>query len=115
MSIKTNRKKKDRPHVSQVEPVIVDRDELVARLKGYNVTDFAANTVAEAIYGMGLRVVQMCNLCAEPQPGRIPACPNVASVVMTMTRGRSLGSGPFAVCLPHSRGEEVYAPEKPRR
>ena len=61
---------------------------------------------------MGFKIVYSCGLCAEPHDHGIPACPNVATVEMKVTKGVGLIEGPMRICYPHSRGRKVYAPRR---
>ena len=97
------------PLGGELEPVAVPDEEVLRRLA--NFADAESRTDEEslrALLASGFRIVRACDLCAEPLPGRIPACPNVATVTVTNTRGRHLGGGPMYLCAPHARGEKVW-------
>lgn len=115
---KRKRQRKKKSPVLQVEPVFLRGEALIERLASFrDVTRDMAEKVVEAIEGMGMRVVVMCNLCAQPWPdgSGIPGCPNVATVTMRMTKGRTMLGGDFHQCLPHSIGEKVYASKEDSR
>lgn len=101
------------PHIPQVEPIIVRGEELRERLLTYvGTTEENVDAVMTALNGLGLRVVENCQLCAEAQGARIPACPNVAAWEVSMTHGSTIFGGTLRVCLPHARGEKVHAPSR---
>lgn len=91
----------------ELEPVAVPVETVLASLARF--ADAESRTDEEtvrAILGSGFRIVRACDLCAEPLPGRVPACPNVATVVSN-TRGRHFTGGTMHLCAPHARGEKV--------
>jgi hypothetical protein len=98
-----------------LEPVEPSREEILARLQTISINaidpdDRTDVATLDALRALGLRIVMSCQLCAEPQPPRIPACPNVATVTMQETRtGGFSSAGPVHVCQPHARGRRVYA------
>lgn len=118
------RKKKDNGFTPSLEPLVATRADLLDRLAHYDNRDTMRGDLPpekrtdlatlRALEGMGFKIVYSCGLCAEPQGRSIPACPNVATVEMKITKGGVVGfmDGPTRICYPHSRGRKVYAPRR---
>lgn len=97
------------PLSCELEPVAVSHEVALASLSNFADAESRADEdTLRALVGCGFRLVRACDLCAEPLPGRIPACPNVATVTVSNTRGRHFTGGPMHLCAPHARGEKVY-------
>ena len=116
-------KKGRRPGIGgELEPVQLSREEILDQLATFHDRkELAREKLADAatidaLIALGFRIVKSCELCAEPQPdlGRIPACPNVATVTADATRHSGIFMGKTHVCAPHARGEKVWAPRDGR-